>query len=879
MTSHTGQSGSAWFHDEGSLLGLARRVRASTRTPEIPGYDELTEIKRGGQGVVYQGTQRSTRQRVAVKVLLGGALAGGAQLRRFEREGELAASLRHPNVVRVFDSGVTGEGLAYMVMEYVEGRPLDEVLREAPAPRTSSREDQAERRRRIEIFAQVCDAVAHAHQRGVIHRDLKPSNVRIDADGRARVLDFGLAKSDAPETIEVSTSGQFLGSLPWASPEQAAGDPSSVDTRSDVYSLGVMLHQLLTGEFPYGVAGNLTTTLENIRGTQPRPIRSCSPGVDEDLQTIALKCLSKEPDRRYQSAADLTADVHAWLAGEPIRARRDSAWYTLRKTAQRHRAAAITAGVALVASLGVATWTSVLYSRATSAEAKATASLGVAERELGEKSAAVEFLRTMLTSPNPSQDGRQVKVVDVLGAARKRLDDASLAPASKAILCAAIGDTYIALGQYDLADPLMNMARDLRVQIHGEKHVESVFALVRLSYLRSRQGKLDEATDLARQAVADGESALTPKERARTRAQEALALALHFNGKLKDAETAFRAAIDDQRALGNEDTSDFAEAVSNLAVNLRQQERTDEALSLYESEIARAAGRAGKPTSTQFILKGNYASALHGKGDYERAARYYREAIAGLTDLLGEDHDDTLSAVSNLSTLLIQTGKFGDAEILLRRGAAAAARTLGPDNPTTLTFWHNLSKALHEVGKLDEAETLMRKTLDQRIKILTEEHAHTLITMSNLAALYRAMGRDEDAFKLDSRALEVRRRVLGESNSGTLISYSNVGLYLAQHGEIERGVEYIRKAVDTAAATLGPDHFWTGGFRGNLAKALDLSGKTDDAEREFLESHRVLNASLGAADKRVKASAKSIAEFYSKHQRPQDADKFGALAE
>lgn len=879
MTSQTGQSGSAWFHDEGSLLGLARRVRAGTRVPVIPGYDELTEIKRGGQGVVYQGVQRSTRQRVAVKVLLGGALAGGAQLRRFEREGELAASLRHPSVVRVFDSGVTGEGLAFMVMEYVEGRPLDEVLREIPAPRGNSRQDQAERCRRMELFAQICDAVAHAHQRGVIHRDLKPSNVRIDTDGRARVLDFGLAKSAGKETLEVSASGQFLGSLPWASPEQATGDPAAVDTRSDVYSLGVMLHQMLTGEFPYEVGGSLTATLDNIRRAEPRPVRARAPGADEDLQTIALKCLSKEPERRYQSAAELAADVHAWLAGEPIRARRDSAWYTLRKTARRHRAAAISSGIALAATLGVAGWLTVLYNRAADAESKATASLGVAERELGEKSAAVEFLRNMLAAPNPAQDGRQVKVVDVLTSARKKLDDAALSPASKAILCAAIGDTYIALGQYDLAEPLMQMARDLRVQIHGPTHVESVFALVRLSYLRSRQGKLDEAIALAQEAVRAGESSLTPTERARIRAQEALGLALHYNGKLKEAETAFRAAIEDQRALDKDDSTEFAEAVSNLAVNLRQQERTDEALALYEAEIARLTARPGKPTSMRFILTGNYASALHGKGDYERAEKRYREAIAGLTEILGEDHDDTLSAVSNLSTLLIQRNRFDEAEAILRKGAAACERTLGPDNPTTLTFWHNLSKALHEVGKFDEAELLMRKTLDQRIRILTEEHPHTLITMSNLAALYRAMGRDADAFGLDSRALEIRRRVLGETNSGTLISYSNVGLYLAQHGEVERGLEHIRKAVDGAVATIGAEHFWTGGFRGNLAKALDLAGKTEDAEREFLESHRVLTASLGEGDKRVKTSARAIAEFYTRHARPEDAAKYAHLAE
>lgn len=875
MTGVASNTNSAWYHDEGAILGLARRVRAGIGVPTIPGYDDLSEVKRGGQGVVFSGVQRSTHQRVAVKVLLGGALASPVARARFEREAELAASLRHPNIVRVYDRGSTPEGLAYLVMEFIEGKPLDEALRESPTPLGTSAADNAARRAWIELFAGVCDAVAHAHQRGVIHRDLKPSNVRVDSAGKPRVLDFGLAKTSGRETPDVSTTGQILGSLPWASPEQAAGDLGAVDVRSDVYALGVMLYQMLTGRFPYDVHGDVASTIRNIREVEPASARTLAGGLDEDLSTIAGKCLAKEPERRYQSATDLVGDVRAWLAGEPIRARRDSAWYTLSKRAKRHRRAALAAGVALVAALGGSLWLSVLYSRATDAEQSARASLNDANRELGEKSAAVGFLRDMLASPNPALDGRQVKVVDVLRAAKMKLDDAELSPASKAILCAAIGDTYIALGQFDQAEPLMAMARDLRRDIHGADHPEAVHALGRFAYLRLRQGQLAEGEAIAREAHTRL-AGMTLGQRVRTRINDVLGLALHYSGKNAEAEPIFRAAVDDQLAANMADTDEFEDSIGNLAVCLRQMERTDEALALYETEIARFDARGRPLSSGQYTQIGNYGSALHSKGDYDRAETMYTRAIAGLSEILGDEHDDTLSAISNLGTLMIQRGRFDEAETILRRGADASLRTLREENPTSMTFTHNLSKALHEVGKLAEAETLMKHTLDLRIKHLTIEHPHTLITQSNLATLYREMGRPDEAFALDTQALEIRRRVLGEKNTGTLISYSAVGLRLVQTGDTERGLSYVRTAAETATTALGKDAYFTGIFRGNLGKALDLAGKPAEAEPELLESHRVLAATLSPTDKRVRAAAATLAEHYKRQGRTAEAEAWSA---
>ncbi len=305
----------------------------------IEGYDVVRELHRGGQGIVYQAVQCATKRKVAIKVLLEGAYATESAKKRFEREIEVVAGLKHANIVAVFDSGTTSDGRQYCVMEYVRGKPLDQYVRE----RKLSLEEA------LKVFASVCEAVQYAHQRGVIHRDLKPSNILVDTEGKPRVMDFGLAKwSTGPIDTMVSVTGQVIGTLPYMSPEQSRGEHDSVDTRTDVYALGVILYQLLTGQFPYPVVGQLANALRNISEMPPLPpkqrwrsdsgvtrraarrFRQGDCPIDDDVQTIVLKTLAKEPDRRYQSAGDLARDVRRYLAGEPIEARGASMLYMLR---------------------------------------------------------------------------------------------------------------------------------------------------------------------------------------------------------------------------------------------------------------------------------------------------------------------------------------------------------------------------------------------------------------------------------------------------------------------------------------------------------------------------------------------------------------------
>ncbi len=353
----TAGAGAAAGRDPGSSAGVDPQpgVTAAPALDGLSGYRITRELHRGGQGVVYHAIHENTRREVAIKVMRHGPFAAPAERARFEREVRILGQLNHPSIVAVRDAGVVS-GCDYFVMDYVAGRSLD-----------ACGGAQRPMRETLELFARVCDAVHAAHVRGIIHRDLKPANIRVDASGWPHVLDFGLAKTlwSAPEAGGLRTmTGDFVGSLPWASPEQAAGDPSQVDVRADVYALGVILYQMLTGTFPYAVVGNLRDVVEHITSTTPTPPRQIRREIGDEVETIVLKALAKDRERRYQTAGELGRDIRRHLAGEPVEAKRDSAIYLLGKLMQRYRVAATLAVAFLLAGVAMGAAMTVMYQRA-----------------------------------------------------------------------------------------------------------------------------------------------------------------------------------------------------------------------------------------------------------------------------------------------------------------------------------------------------------------------------------------------------------------------------------------------------------------------------------------------------------------------------------
>lgn len=383
---------------------------------EIPGYRLVRELGRGGQGTVYEAVQISTKRRVVVKLLHRSFGDSDTPLRRFEREVDIIAQLKHPHIVTVFDSGLLGDGQPYYVMEYIRGVSLGRYVRQKELPL----------RQVLDLFEKVCAAVQYAHLRGIVHRDLKPSNVLVDTDGQPKVLDFGLAKVLAENSDEVVTmTADLLGTLPYMAPEQTRPGLETVDTRADVYALGVMLYELLTGQFPYPVAGELVDVLNHIARTHPRPLRqswSSDRGVrmgvrdnrkvsrcpiDDEVSTIVLRCLAKEPERRYQSAGELGRDLQNYMVGDPIVACRDSTWYVLKKVAQRHRTRLIAvSAVSIVLALSAVVTITALRERQLQQE---EAALALAKEEVG---ALLGWLAAGSSDQDEESDGRYREILE-----------------------------------------------------------------------------------------------------------------------------------------------------------------------------------------------------------------------------------------------------------------------------------------------------------------------------------------------------------------------------------------------------------------------------------------------------------------------------------
>jgi serine/threonine protein kinase len=360
------ENGSEPHESDPTRSGVGGAASPGRNLDTIEGYDILSEIHRGGQGVVYKAVQKATKRTVALKVLLEGPYASPRQRHRFEREIDLVASLQHAHIVTVYDSGVTRDGRHYFAMEYIHGQPLNAYLSDKNLSIDGT----------LRLFQQICAAVNYAHQHGVIHRDLKPSNIRVDADGQPHILDFGLAKAagtDLTAGAPVTVTGEFMGTLAYASPEQTKGDPRLIDIRTDVYSLGVILYEMLTGKYPYAVVGQMAEVLKNIAEAEPRKPSTIRRQIKDEVETIVLKALAKEKERRYQSAENLARDIEHYLNGEPIDAKRDSGWYLIRKSLRRYRVP-VAVAAAFVILLGASTVA--FFDHVPEPESRASASRG-----------------------------------------------------------------------------------------------------------------------------------------------------------------------------------------------------------------------------------------------------------------------------------------------------------------------------------------------------------------------------------------------------------------------------------------------------------------------------------------------------------------------
>jgi serine/threonine protein kinase len=682
--------GRSWFAEPEAILDALRAAPNTGALPDVRGYEILHELARGGQGIVYVALQRSTRRRVALKVLVERGFATAAARRRFEREIELLASIDHPGIVKVFDSGVTGEGLLYLVMELVQGEPFDRHLAARRGADGFTPLDDA-----LGLTARVADAVHAAHRRGVIHRDLKPSNVLVDADGQPRVVDFGLARAldRAASEPTVSVTGQFLGSLPWASPEHASGRPDDVDIRSDVYSLGVMLHQALTNEFPYPVDGSLAATLRTIAETAPERPSARRRGLPRDLDAVSAAALAKRADDRYATAADFAADVRAVLAGEAIRARRDTAWIGMSRRLRRYRliTAVVSASAVAVAGFAVLAWRN-----ARVAEAQRT----LAERRFAEaRELARSFLFDFHESLLPLAGSRP---------AREKLVTTSLA--------------YLAGLEREVGDD-SDFRADLAAAYERIADIQGNPTFPNLGQSAEAIESLRKAVTLREANLADRPDDGTTLQRT-ARAFNLIGLIQAQLGKNDDALAAFELArplLDRAVELMPGDVSLLRECAANrdrastVYDTIGQQERS---LALIDEGLAFLASSPDQKAMRDAIgvLAYKKAFVLRRLNRLEEALASVNLTISLAREQLAEEpgHAPRRRGLSvdlnERATIEMALGRLDDADATLAE-SIAIARSLHDADPSSPTTINDLAYALIKAAQLNR----QRKRIDEAL--------------------------------------------------------------------------------------------------------------------------------------------------------------------
>jgi len=797
------------YQDAEQLSEAPWKFEASKKDTEpkvIGPYRLLTELGVGGMGQVWLAEQTEpVRRQVALKLIRAG-MYDAATVQRFKAEGQSLAIMDHPAIAKVFDAGTTSAGQPYLVMEYIDGVAITAYC---DTMKLNIRERQ-------QLFIHVCEGVQHAHQKAVIHRDLKQSNILIvEVDGKPfpRIIDFGLAKATSPlipgETLFTQV-GAFLGTPGYVSPEQADPEIRDVDTRTDVYSLGAILYELLTGFLPFDTAEYKQQRpeefLRKLREEDPlRPSTKISAERERatpkaqsrnteakqlitllrgDLDWITMKALEKDRERRYASPSQFASDIANYLENQPVIARPVSTAYRVRKYVRRNRVGVAVFSGALVLLMAFAVMQAMELRRIT--------------RERDRADRIAEFMTNMFKVSDPSQArGNTITAREILDKSSKEIDtELAKDPELQAQLMQVMGQVYGNLGLYGVAHGLLTRAVETRRDLFGLDNPQTLSSIEQLGWNLDKEGRYSEAENLQREALDAQRRVLGPKHPNTLEAMSNLAWSFKEESRYAEAERLQREVLELRSQALGWDHPDTVASMTELAASLSGQGHFAEAEKL-EKEALEVQRRVLGPEHPQTLMSmNNLGTTLSQEGHYAEAEKLQRETLDLQRRILGLQHPDTYRSMINLADTLQQERRYAEAEIALREAIDVERRVLGPKHPLTLSAMNNLVNTLNKEGRWAEAEKVGRNTLQIRQRVLGPEHRSTLMSMENLAYSLMGEGHLSDAEKLQRNTIEIQRRVLGPEHPDTGDAMYTLAVIEEHEGKRDEALKTLRDAIE-----------------------------------------------------------------------------------
>ena len=823
---------------EGEPSGLDVLATDPANSLRIPGYEVLEELGRGGMGVVYRARQQSLDRIVALKMILAASHAGSTATARFLHEAKTIALLKHPHVVQVYEFG-THEGKPYFSLEYLEGGSLADKLRGEPQPPAQA----------AQTVQSLALAVQAAHERGIVHRDLKPANVLLASDGTPKITDFGVAKQG---DSAITATGDVLGTPSYMAPEQAEGKTTLVGPAADIYALGAILYELLTGRPPFKGA-SAWETIQLV--TKSEPVSPCQlqPGVPRDLETICLKCLEKAPAKRYATAAELADDLRRYQAGEPILARpigrfeRTWCWCLRNKMV-----ASLAAGFMLALMLGTAisSWEAIRASRqegftraalerARGAEAetrhelsRAVAAEQTARTEADKSRSISDFLAgDLLRQAEPALNSAEdhVSLLTVLDRAAGKIGDRFAGrPEVEDTLRRTIGTTYHGLGSWEKAERQWRAVLEESRRGHGPDSREALTALVELAHILRHRGRDDaEVLEMARSGSRGLDRILGPDHPDAIHGRMDLAQAFIDAGHSREAIALLEpAAARLESALGLNHPDTLTSRI-DLGRAYLAAGRTQESVNVLEATLERLQATAGIDHPDTLVCRHELARAYSAAGHSDRAIAMFESILRASESRLGLDHPGTLATRSDLALAYSVAGRTSEAIALNEANLKIYEATLGADHPNTLACCCNLASDFNAAGRSELAINLYKSTLKRMEPKLGSDHPKTLTCRANLAEAYVQAARPAEAVVLFETTLKQMESTLGLDHPTTLTCRENLADAYLRVGRTLQGIKQHEETLALKEAALGPDHPATNHSRNNLAVAYWQNGQLD----------------------------------------------------